>query len=57
MFRQDKKYTQFDDNGIPTFEKTKIKVKQGDKTVQKDGQKAIEGKLKAKLTKEWTAQK
>lgn len=33
MFLNDPKYTQFDENGIPTHEKIKIKVKEGDKTV------------------------
>jgi hypothetical protein len=33
MFLQDPKYSQFDENGIPTFERTKEKVKEGDKTV------------------------
>lgn len=33
MFKQDPKYTKFDENGIPTHEKIKEKVKEGDKTV------------------------
>lgn len=44
MFRGEKKYTQFDENGIPTHEKDKEKDK------------PINDKLKNKLHKEWNAQ-
>lgn len=33
MFLNDPKYTQFDENGIPTYEKATIKVKENGKTV------------------------
>ena len=45
MFRGEAKYTQFDENGIPTHEKGK------------EADKPINDKLKNKLTKEWNAQK
>ena len=56
MFKGDAKYSQFDENGIPTHENKEEKSKE-DKDKKIVVSKPINDKLRKKLEKEWNEQK